>query len=423
MGNTAELKEFTVDWDRSVMIRGQINESLVETLSPTILKFRQESAEPITIGIDSYGGSLPAMEVLLSLLRGPHQSNKRATIIGVAINNAFSAAASLLALSDYAVAFPHSTIIFHDVRYQGIEDVTPEKALSTAKQLTVANDEFSLKLAQRIVGRLVWLYIDLKKDFEESKSKFSTTTKKFEKAVGKYFPNTPENPFDMVGFAVTLYRRLSIGNDHIILDVFQNLRRWVEIADGADLVPILRAKGSRRPGLLDGVVELHKQLSKASNNAGAALEDKDKDTFRMLITLCVRFLSQRKTPTDTLDNYVDKLVDDYNFMRNMKNPRHVRDILRIMRLHSNIFFGAEFSQKIKDQPEEEIEKTLLSAIPKVRIFWYFCVLMCRALFSGEHRLTPLDAQLLGIVDEVVGSSKVESRREFLLSEEKEAQKR
>ena len=150
-----------LNWNRAIHIDTTIDETLLKTLTPRILKLKQESTDPITIGIDSPGGSISAMQSLLALLRAPDQDGNRIEIYTVSTNRAYSAAASMLAFGDYSVAFPHSQILYHDVRYSGVEDLTPSKALRTARELEKGNVEFSLKLANHVRRRLLWVYLDL----------------------------------------------------------------------------------------------------------------------------------------------------------------------------------------------------------------------------------------------------------------------
>ncbi len=59
---------FQLNWNRAIHIDTIIDDTLLKTLTPTILKLKQESSDPITIGIDSPGGNIPAMQALLGLL-------------------------------------------------------------------------------------------------------------------------------------------------------------------------------------------------------------------------------------------------------------------------------------------------------------------------------------------------------------------
>jgi ATP-dependent protease ClpP protease subunit len=164
-------------WNRAIHIDTVIDDTLIKKLTPLILNLKQESTDPITIGIDSPGGNIQAMQSLLGLLKAPDQDGNRTQIYTVSTNRTYSAAASLLAFGDYAVAFPHSKILYHDLRYSNIEDLTPSKALRTARELERGNVEFSLTLANQISERLIWVYLDLMKDFANARARYARFAK------------------------------------------------------------------------------------------------------------------------------------------------------------------------------------------------------------------------------------------------------
>src|SRR5262245_9048673 len=92
------------NWDSAVSVSADISDAMVASLAPQILKLKQRNPEVITVGIDSVGGSVSAVTQLLGLLKAPGASGEVATVITVALNKAYSAAATLLGLGDYAVA-------------------------------------------------------------------------------------------------------------------------------------------------------------------------------------------------------------------------------------------------------------------------------------------------------------------------------
>ncbi len=156
---------FSLNWNRAIHINTTIDDALLKELTPVILQMKQESSEPITVGIDCPGGSIAAVESLMGLLQAPDQDGRRTPIYTASTNRAYSAAATLLAFGEYSVAFPHSQILCHDMRYSGIDDVTPSKALRTARELERRNAALALRLAHRIRQRLIWVYLDLRPDF------------------------------------------------------------------------------------------------------------------------------------------------------------------------------------------------------------------------------------------------------------------
>lgn len=53
----ARLRYLTIDWNRCIHVNGTIDEELLSRVTPKILSLRQESNDPITVDINSPGGS------------------------------------------------------------------------------------------------------------------------------------------------------------------------------------------------------------------------------------------------------------------------------------------------------------------------------------------------------------------------------
>jgi hypothetical protein len=380
----------------------------VKKLAPTILKLRQENTEPITIGINSPGGSLDSLDILLGLLTGPNQNGKRAKIITVATNSAYSAAANFLAFGDYSIALKHAKILYHDVRYSGIRDVTPAKALMAAKSLKDANDTFSLRLANKIVGRLVWIYMDLSPKFEETNKKFPRTHKKYEVTLNSYAPTIEGGfNFDMASFATCIFAKLSRENDALIDNVMKRLSRWIVLTKLAEGIPSYRAKGARKSGLLDGVMILHKLLEGAEDDFNSSEGD-----LKLLLTLLIGEMADKNSPNRPFQEDLEEATRNFALMQSMNDQKHRKAALRLMLQNSVLFRGEVSKEDFDKKTKEEKEAIFIKAMPSAQLFWLFCALLCRELFEGEHILKPNDAQLLGLVDEVAGGGEVESPREF-----------
>lgn len=183
---TSSIEELTANWNRAIFIDGPINDQLVRQMAPQILKLRQESSDHITVAIDSPGGSLYSLDSLLGLLTGPTQNRNSGSVVTVVTNRAFSAAANLLAFGNYAVGLDHARILCHDVRFSELEDVTPSKARDVAKSLQDENDRYALRLANHVIRRLVWVFIDLKPKFKEITGKYPNTHGRYKSAIQKF---------------------------------------------------------------------------------------------------------------------------------------------------------------------------------------------------------------------------------------------
>src|SRR6185503_16872923 len=86
---------------RAIFLQGEIDVNLFQLLAPQILRLKEESSSPITVFIDSFGGSPMYATRILGLLRAVICDGKRAKIITVATGDAASAAADFLTQGDY----------------------------------------------------------------------------------------------------------------------------------------------------------------------------------------------------------------------------------------------------------------------------------------------------------------------------------
>jgi ATP-dependent protease ClpP protease subunit len=409
-------ESFTIDWNRAVHINDKIDDTLVKRLTPEILRLRSESDLPITVGIDSPGGSLASLDVLIGLLRGPNQRAKGGKIITVVTNRAYSAAANLLAFGDYAVAMRHAKILYHDVRYSGMQDVTPDKASAAAKDLRDTNERFALKLASSIVSRMMWNYINLAPKFEESKERLPTVLAHFQEKLGPAVQPTQSCALDVVSFMLALYRKLSTQSDQLILDVAERLSRWVHMTQIVADAPTFRVSGRKTAGVLDGAQALYDSLRKKARlpkNGDIPFAD----DLKMLLCLTVKTLADQKrmTSRDFTTAFGD-VMHEFSVIQAMNAPTHAKETIRLMLFHQETCFGKEIiNDEFFAKSDEEQEAILAPVRPIAQMFWYFCALLCRELFAGDHLLTPYDAQLLGLVDEVSGGGGIQSQRESLIA--------
>lgn len=398
---TSPMNQLTINWNRAIFVDEPLTDNLVKRLAPQILKLRQESKDPITVAIDSPGGSLASLDTLIGLLTGPMQDKSRGNIVTVSTNRAYSAAANLLAFGDYSVALRHSQILCHDVRFGEVEDVTSSKAMDIAKSLQAENDRFALKLANRIVWRLIWSFIDLRPKFPEIQSKWPKRLAKYKSALGQHaIPNKDRHFVNIACFATSLYANLSRENRGLIDNVMNRLGKWVALTDLSNSYPTYRVKGSRTPGLLDGARNLHKVFEYDKDNL-----TNSEDDLKLFLTLLVSRL-------DGLDNNFAESIEEANrnflLIQSMNEEKHRDAAMTLVLRHQLIFFGKNINNLKSDERDQLVEK----AIPYAQLFWLFCVSLCRELFEGEHILKPTDGQLLGLVDEVSGGGVIESRREW-----------
>lgn len=104
-------KHFRPDPERGVFVNAPIDQDLLDRLTPRIVTLQSASRDPISVYIDSPGGSTLTASVLDRLLRASNQDFARpCRIITVVTSTAASAAADLLSSGDYAIAYQGSTV-------------------------------------------------------------------------------------------------------------------------------------------------------------------------------------------------------------------------------------------------------------------------------------------------------------------------
>ncbi|MDD5432496.1 MAG: ATP-dependent Clp protease proteolytic subunit [Candidatus Omnitrophica bacterium] len=412
----------TLNWERAIYINKPIDDTLMKELTPVILQMKQKSSDPITVGIDSPGGNVSTMESLLSLLNCPDQDGKGVEIYTVATNRAFSAAASFLAFGDYSVGFPHSNILYHDVRYSDIDDVTPSKALEAARRLERSNAVFSLKLANRVQERLIWVYLDLKPTFSKVRERWKKFVEQYDKVFSELIPKDQQQIVDVVGLSLALYSRLSSPNDQkIAIRALELLASWIQIERIEQRFSKAESEKETDPTkVISSLIDVIKKMDLEQTSppqvpestTGSELEEASRNDIRLLLEVLARRLAIDKNQNIN-DSWLDTVIEDFSFMKDIKSPSHIQATTRMMVNHAHALFDRDTADKIRSAGnEEERNKLLAPFYSQARIFWYYIVLICKCLCRGDHFLTPYDAQLLGLIDEVLGGGLIQSKREW-----------
>jgi ATP-dependent protease ClpP protease subunit len=149
-------------------VQGLIDQQLVNSLTPDIISLQHQSRDPITVYINSPGGNIAHMEMLLRLLAASNQDFANpCRLITVVTSRAASAAADILSSGDYALAYPDSTVLYHGVRMQGDGYITAEVSSLLAQHLRANNDSYAMELARRIEFRFMFRFITSKQEFED----------------------------------------------------------------------------------------------------------------------------------------------------------------------------------------------------------------------------------------------------------------
>ena len=353
---------FRADTNRSICVFGEITDDLVSKLSPEILHIRSLGDAPITVFINSNGGNVRCAEFLHDLLTSGAASGRKPRIITVAIGNAGSAAATLLALGDYAITYSKASIYFHGVRYSEVVEVTMESASSMAAQLESKNRATASMLAEAGTMRLAFHYARLKDDFP----KIRELLKK---------PDLSE----IECFARCLKRHLSQKARKI---VDKGIARWQSLQELSNALAEPNASG--KTGLEFEATVLHSVINyevEKNKNSKWVLDEKG----------------------------IYQIASDYLLLRDYDVGRHVRLIETLLSRFSHAFFNQEEISKITEAAASKSENESARQLAHsrghqtIKPFCYFTSMIWQGLQEDENPLSSKDAYWLGAVDEVYDS--------------------
>ena len=355
-------ENYRLNAQRAIYVTGVIDDALVSRLTPQILRLQSLSRSPISVYIDSPGGSVSSMDTILRLLNLTDQdSSGPCNIITAVTTRAASAAADLLSSGDYALAFPDSSILYHGLRRFEKNPLTFETTSMLADALRLSNDYYAMALARKIEDRFSFRYVTVRNDFDE-------------------FRKVKSAPLmsDLDCFVEIISNKLS--------------------ADARKVWAKAKERYGRYQALIDSVLKRTKK-----NFATQTIAEIEADNLKAIIAFELK--KNRKNPQWSFRTEgLGRIADDF-FLLNEYVTTYSHD--RLQRWCAS--FGkwtlptkeAEEIDAIADEKERS-EKLIAKVRPILQPIWSFFVALCHALQEGENELTAVDAYWLGLVDEVIG---------------------
>ena len=354
-------KNYRPDPSRAIYVTGTINDEMVTQLTPRILLLQSRSRDPITVYIDSRGGSPNSVEALLRILNLTDQnSSDPCWIITVVTTRASSAAADLLSSGDYAIAFPSTTILHHGVRTIERDPLTLETTSLIGDFLRLRNDVYAMQLAQKIESRFSFRFVTVRQEIDELRKK-------------KALPAMSE----LECFLEVIDEKLSEGAKKL----------W--------------KKARQRQG------RYHDLIATVVQNQGTSSVKSLAEMQAIVIKAIVDFevISNEKDPTWNFRvGGLSIVVDDFFLVNEyLVNTNHDR-----LKEWCTSFGKWSLTQdqinEVDAIPDENarLEKTIELVRPILQPIWTFFVALCHALQEGENELTATDAFWLGLIDEVIG---------------------
>lgn len=367
-------RDFREDPTRAIYINGDITIELVTSLTPQIHLLRLKP-EPITVYITtSNGGSISAAEQLRGLIRMPDQDNRERRMITVVTDSASSAAADLLALGDYAIAYPTSLIHYHGSRRKP-DVLTVEEAKSVAAGLQRTNERFALRLARTAFDRVL-LAIGSSDGFAAFKAI----------AGDEEWPNP--------------------------LAIVEAQKAAVSPEAGA----LLDAAMTRQLAIRELTLTV---LSHLQALPALPKSDAERDIEIFSAVLAYKRSKADLGTWDFAQHGIHEVIADFELLRDYHFGGQRSYQRRLLRRYGPLFLSENEAAAFNALPKEEQAAYLQShAANKCGALWYYVVSMCRTLQTADYIFNPEEAYWIGLVDEVVGEPDLITKR--MLAEQEPA---
>src|SRR5271157_5888580 len=301
------------------------------------------------------------METLLRTLRLTDQdSSDPCHIITAVTTRAASAAADMLSSGDYAVAYPHSTILYHGMRTQESDPLTVESTSALTRILRRSNDRYAVELARKIDDRFKFRFLFARSSFDEVRSKY---------------PN--EQRSDLECFIEFIDGKLS--------------------KEGREVWKRTQSRHDRYSDLFTTVLKKIK--------APGALSAAKADAEALKAIIEYELKANKNDPSWSFrGGGIERLTDDFFlFHEYLSGFAGGRLQSWSADLGSLVLSPEKFSEIEAISDEKERERKLNETVfPLLEPLAAFFAAFCHALQEGENELTATDAYWLGLIDEVVG---------------------
>lgn len=371
--NQQHSPDFRPDPARSIFLSETINQSTLDRLTPVILRLQADGRGPLTLFIDSPGGSVASAGTLSSLLGASDQDgNGACRLITVATGMAASAASDLLMAGDYALAYPHALILCHGVREQSRSELTHEKAIDLAKNLANSNERFAIQLADNCIHRFIFRLAFLSSEFPEIKQRRNNAL----------LPHTE-------CFIEALKSRVPV----VLIEVLEDaLKRSVDN---------------------DALDTFAAQAMAGQNTSSMPLAQ-----FEALLLKAILDYETQQHASDARWSFrsygFERIQDKLELLLNKYNDHHAEMTSLLCARWGEFFLTPEQETEISQLLEEERPAAIEKAVQNIlRTLWFFFVSICRLLQKDDYWMTAESAYWLGLIDEVIGRTDLPCPRIFI----------
>jgi len=354
--------QFLENVERCIYVTGEITQELINKITPEINRLRIQNPGPITAFIDSEGGDINAADQMRSLLKAPNQKGEICDLVTVVTGQAASAAADLLALGDYAIAYSHAMVVYHGSRQQSRYALTYESATSLATSLRQTNERFARRLAQRIFKRFAIRIAQISVEFIN-------------------------------------FRESDDGNRRNCIDALIDSLRTKFSGDERTLILDAQKRQQAISLLSSSVVGKLSKIKRVLSDAQIEAEFlKAIIDFKVKAHKADHWLISKKGLSEISDDFT--LLHDYYY------GSQNRDLIIQIETFGELFLKESEAQEYQGltlTEDKKLEWLRARALPKMQPIWYFIVSLCRLLQTADYTFTAKEAYWIGLVDEVPGS--------------------
>lgn len=380
---------------RAIFLQGEIDDNLFCSLTPQILRLKEESSRPITVFIDSRGGSPGHANRILGLLRTVDDRGEKPQIITVATGYACSAAADFLAQGDYVMAYREACLLFHGTRHFTEEPITREEAKRMEFGLEWQNSRAARRLALSVFERFLRLYMHYADQVTESRETRRAFMAEYDDLIGK-------GQIDLPALVWVLSNKVEGDANSLFITALEEVRRirrilhlykefFVENKVDSVILELVasRIKGERKQArmqlrVLESVIASRVAEDEDWDLRRKSFQDLEAD-FRQAVELAKGDI--QNDFADLLLKYEDIFFSD----KDLAKVRQMRTAMTVEQFDANNVARAQFDAAVG------------RAYRKAEPLWQYVSTLCRLLNEGENEVEPGDAWHLGLIDEVIGT--------------------
>ncbi len=281
-----------------------------------------------------------------------------------------SAACDLLIAGDYALVYPHTTLLCHGVRRSGEGlEVTRESAIDIAKNLATSNEQYALELANNAISRFIFRFAACRSLFDEIR-----------KQPGQGDKSDIECFLEVIALHISQDLQVLLRNSY--LDTLKT--------DNIDL-------------------RMNGKLHQLGEMPASPIE------FEAMILHCIIEhdidLAKLNPGWSFRTEGIQEFESKFSALLSSHGETHRKQIEKLVVRWGEFLLSEQEQQQYGGIEESEREAWLSETVtPLLRSLWFFFIALARRLQQKDNYLTAEEAYWIGLVDEIIGRTDLPNPR-------------